>query len=341
MKTSQIKKFCILFCLLLCLSGISAAAGSKENEPARIFWPPPPASPRIFFVKNIPDHSVRNPSFWSRVGNLFSGKGRWSLNRPMDIDVAEDGALYIADTGQGEVIVYHPKTQRLKRIKQINKKESLIAPIDVAISEGILFICDVELKKVFALDAKGKVLFVLGEKEGILRPMGLFAKDHKLYIVDTAGSKIIVVDFQGKVLLTFGGPGKGDGQFNHPTYICVGRDHKIYVSDTLNFRIQIFDPSGAYIKSIGKAGDGTGSFTRPKGLASDSFGHIYVVDAVFDNVQIFDENKNFLLNFGTGGSSDGEFWLPAGVDIDKENFIYIADSYNQRISVFQYAGGDE
>jgi len=316
-------------------------AKDTQDELSGLFWPPPPAEPRIFFVKNISgyeDMGIKK-SIFGHIKDLLFGKKRYSFFRPMALAVGREGVLYIADTGSGTLCIYRPKKKLIESIREIDKQISLISPVGIGVSEdGLIFVADSYLGKVFAIDSKGVSHFILGEKEGILRPTGIFVKDEKLYVVDTESCQIFVFDLKGKGLFRFGKKGKGEGEFNSPTSIYVDTNDRILVSDTLNFRVQIFDSKGTFLKSIGSIGDSSGHFSRPKGVAVDSFGHIYVVDGMFDNIQIFDYRKNFLLSFGTAGDGQGEFWLPAGIAIDKDNYIYIADSYNQRISIFRYVG---
>ncbi len=312
-----------------------------KNETS-LFWPPPPAEPRIFFVRNISgykDFEIKR-SFWRKVKDFVAGRMEFKVSRPMAVAVGDDGTLCFTNTDIGAIYVYQPLEKRLDRITQVDRKINFISPVGIgAGSDGIIYIADSGLRKVFAINNKGAARFVLGQEDGILRPTGVFAGGHKLYVVDTESSKVFVFDEQGKPLLEFGRRGDGDGEFNFPTHIYADNTGKMYVSDTINARIQIFDAQGKFLNSIGKAGDGSGHFSRPKGVVVDSYGHIYVADALFDNIQIFDDENNFLMNFGEAGNSDGEFWLPAGLAIDKNNYLYVADSYNHRISVFHYTGG--
>ena len=305
---------------------------------ANLFWPPPPAEPRIFFVKNISDRKDMGikESVWGHLRNFFFGGKYDALSRPMAVAVGEDGTMYIADAGIAAIFIYQPKEKNLKRIEQIDKKIDLVSPVGIAVSKGLIFVADSYLKKVFAITAQGTSRFALGEEQGIGRPTGLYSYEDRLYIVDTQGCQIFVFDSRGRLIFKFGKKGAAEGEFNLPTNIFVDRQKRIYVSDTLNSRVQVFDSTGKFLKAIGSAGDSSGFFSRPKGAAVDSLGHIYITDAMFDNIQIFDDQKNFLLGFGKAGHDEGEFWLPAGITIDQDDNIYVADSYNQRISIFHY-----
>ncbi len=334
-----------IYCLLFLAGGITPNSFSQmtTEKESHLFWPAPPASPRIYFIKNIsgsPDLNIKKGAL-ERIKEIFTGRRESFFARPMALAVDRDEVLYVADAGAGKIFVYQPDKKKLKSLARVDKIINFVSPVGIGVSsEGTIFVSDSSLGQVLAINEKGELKFSLGEKEGIQRPTGLFVKGERVYVVDTDGCQIFVFDVNGKLLLKFGKKGDGNGEFNYPTHIFVGDENLIYVSDTLNSRIQIFDLQGKFKKSIGSAGDSSGHFSRPKGVAVDSFGHIYVVDALFDNVQIFDYEGKYLMNFGERGSSQGEFWLPAGITIDKNNYIYVADSYNKRISVFRYAGGE-
>ncbi len=333
--------FLFLFMFLCFRLPLAFCSALTDNDAYNLFWPPPPAEPRIVFVRHISgyqDFGIKK-SFFHRVIGWFSGEKTWALQRPADVAIDKNQTLYITDAGAGRVHIYEPQKKRLSKISKVDKTTKLVSPVGVSVSEeGLIFIADSYLKKVFAINKKGESSFVLGEESGIHRPSGVFVRNQKLYVVDTESCQVLVFDTQGKPLFRFGERGKGSGSFNFPTYIYVDKTEKIYVTDTLNFRVQIFDASGKFLKSFGSLGDSSGYFSRPKGIAMDSYGHIYVIDSLFDNIQIFDYDKNFLLGFGGAGSDEGEFWLPIGMAIDKNNYIYVADSYNRRISIYHYLG---
>ncbi len=333
--------FCLFFLGLVVTFPSSGAARAEQEELSNLFWPAPPAQPRIFFVRNISsykDLGIKR-GLLGKLKDLLVGDRPFSFVRPMDIAVGKDATMYVADMGAAKVYIYNPGQKLFDVIARIDDATALVSPVGVAVSsDNRIFIADSFLGKVFAVDSKGKSHFQLGEKEGIFRPTGIFAAGQKLYVTDVAASQVVIFDLEGRRLASFGKKGKSQGEFNFPTHIFVDAQNRIYVTDAMNFRVQVFDENGRFVRSIGSAGDSSGHFSRPKGVAVDSHGHIYVADALFDNVQVFDLEEKFLLGFGEAGTGDGEFWLPTGVTTDEEDNIYVADSYNRRVSVYRYVG---
>ena len=58
---------------------------------------------------------------------------------------------------------------------------------------------------------------------------------------------ITVFSPDGRLVKTWGGPGKGPGEFALPHFIGVDRHGMVYVCDRENSRVQIFDGDGNYV----------------------------------------------------------------------------------------------
>ncbi len=306
-------------------------------------WPQSPERPRIRFVKAVarPADLGIQPSFWQRVGEFFAGAEEEWFVRPMG--VATDGPMiYVADPGTQALWALDPGAGKFRRIREAGESR-LISPVAVAVGrKGRLYLADSYLAKVFVYDAEGALTRTLVHPE-FRRPAGLAydATRDRLYVADSGAHRIWVFAGDGRPIGAFGQRGTGDGEFNFPTHLAVGRDGTLYVTDALNFRLQMFNADGSFAGQIGRHGDTSGDFAGPKGVALDSEEHIFVVDALFDGVQIFDRRGRYLLTFGERGIGPGQFWLPGGLFIDDRDQVYVADSYNQRIQIFQYlAGGD-
>jgi sugar lactone lactonase YvrE len=300
-------------------------------------WPPPPAEPRVVYVRQIsesPDIGVRPPSL-TRFANWITGvsNSRQKLDRPFGLSLDEAGNLLVADTGSATVNyldLAHKKWQSWSSVGDTR----LLSPVAVVRRGPTFFVADSGLGKVIAFDEKGKVQFAITNE--LERPAGLALLDNHLLIADSQRHQIVVCGLDGKHQFTFGKRGTGPGEFNFPTHISVDGQRRIYVTDSLNCRIQIFDADGHFLRAFGSAGDGPGCFSRPKGVAVDGDGHVYVVDGVFNNVQIFDEQGRLLLDWGGAGSAAGEFCLPNAIVINAKNEIFVADAFNHRIQMFRY-----
>ncbi len=336
-------RFSVIVIMAVMFFSLSIESGYSTNEESPLFWPSPPARMRIAFVKSIYSESDMGvkPGFFKKLKSMLLGEEKNVLNKPIAITIDKHKTIYICDSGVPAVHVFIQEEKKYKKIIVINK-ETLLSPVGIAVSgNGLVFIADSKLNKVFCIDENGRYKFTIGQNKEFARPTGLAISKDRLYIVDTLAHSVLIYGLDGKFIQKFGGRGKEAAAFNFPTSITVDNQGRVYVVDTLNFRVQVFDENNTYLYSIGQPGDSSGSFSRPKGAAVDSFGHIYITDGVFDNIQIFNQKGEFLLSFGQSGQGDGEFWILSGIAIDKENCIYVADSYNQRIQIFRYVGKND
>ena len=325
-----------VFPFLACWLGFALLTNAAETKPPLV-WPPPPAAPRIIFVRQISgpqDIGVRPPSL-VRFANWLTGvsNSRQKLDRPFGLALDGEENLLVTDTAAGSVSYLDLSRKKWRHWSTIGDLR-LLSPVAAVRHGPIFFVADSALGEVIAFDEKGKVQFVITNE--LERPSGLALLGDQLLIADAQRHQIVVCDLRGKMISKFGQRGRGPGEFNFPTHVSVDRQHRIYVTDSLNSRIQVFDADGHFLRAFGSAGDGPGRFSRPKGVAVDGDGHIYVVDGVFNNVQIFDDQNRLLLDFGEPGAAAGQFCLPNTIVINSKNEIYVADAFNHRLQMFRY-----
>ena len=77
----------------------------------------------------------------------------------------------------------------------------------------------------------------------LARPIALAVDKDRLYIADALDCAVKVFSTGGRFLGSFGRKGKGPGELNFPSGVCVAGD-KVAVADKLNFRVQKFDREG-------------------------------------------------------------------------------------------------
>jgi len=306
-----------------------------------LVWPAPPDAPRIAFVQHITgpaDVGIRASAGRRALRWIFgSNKADESLVKPFGVALDENDNLCVTDTGVNAVAFYDRAKKTWQRWDRAGTHR-FVAPVAIAKRNGTLFVADSGRSAVVAFAESGKLLFTI--TNGLERPAGVVIGREYLYVADSAQHAILVFNLRGEPVSRFGRRGAGEGEFNYPTHLAVGRDGNLFVTDSMNARVQVFDAGGEFQTQFGSAGDQPGHFGRPKGLAVDPHGHVYVIDGLFDAVQIFDRGGRLLLNFGGSGAQPGEFWLANGIAIGRNNEIYIADAYNQRVQVFRYIGGE-
>src|SRR6185503_12896529 len=74
----------------------------------------------------------------------------------------------------------------------------------------------------------------------------------------------------GMFLTTWGTPGSGNGQFDHPIGVATDASGNVYVGEGLfGGRIQKFDANGGFLTTWGSAGQGDGQFNGIHAVATD------------------------------------------------------------------------
>ena len=338
-------RFTIFVVLMLaCACGAPIAVTTHAEDPrtpaVERVWPAAPAPARIRYVRSFAqpgDLGIRKSLYHRLVDSLAGERDEDRFVRPTGV-VEREGIVYVADPDAQAIWIVDAAHGRFTRVESAGEL-ALVSPVAVCLGpEGHVFVADTGLKKVLLLDREGHLVRE-GVPGGIERPAGVAFDPgtRRLYVADSALDRIFVYGADGASLGAWGGPGTGDGEFNHPTHVSVERDGTVLVTDALNFRIQAFDATGKLAWKFGRHGDGSGDFAAPKGVASDAQGHVYVVDALFDTVQIFDREGILLLAFGDKGSGPGNLSLPGGLFVTEAGRIYVADGYNHRIDVFDTA----
>jgi len=331
----------LLAALLAGALGSCATTPLVVSEPpaAATIWPPAPNEPRIAFVQNLrgPHDVGQKPSVLRSFANWISGDTGENLNlhKPFAVALDEHGNLCLTDMDDHLVCYADLARKQWRRYEGIGKTK-FASPVAVARHNGIFYVADSELAKVFAFRDDGQAVFEISAQ--LKRPVGLALAGGLLYVVDAQTHSIFAFTLDGKFQFQFGKRGTGPGEFNFPTCAAADGQGHLIVTDTMNCRVQIFDLRGNFQSQFGSNGNTSGHFARPKGVAVDAAGHIYVVDAIFDNFQIFDAAGRLLLNVGEGGDGPGGFGLPNGIAIGADNRIYVADSFNHRVQVFKYIG---
>ena len=326
------------------LTGLLASCATPSRPAAQPpiaprVWPPAPNAPRVSFIGYL--HGPRDigatPSKFRSFANWLTGDTgeNLDLRKPFAVALDETGNLCVTDTDNNLVCYADFVRKKWHRYDGVGKTK-FVSPVAVARHNGIFYVADSGLAKVFAFRDDGKPVFEINAP--LKRPVGLAIAGGALYVVDSQTHCVFVFGLDGKFRFAIGRRGEGLGEFNYPT--CAAPDNRghLLVSDTMNSRVEIFDLNGNFLSQFGSNGDTSGHFSRPKGIAADAAGQIYVVDAMFDNFQIFDSAGGLLLNVGESGGDSGEFALPNGIAIGPDGHIFVADAFNHRVQIFKYIG---
>ena len=305
-----------VFCLVV-------GCGAPARKPqAPVFFPPPPAPPRIQFLTALSGlRDIEEQSAFNRfvVGEIPDVK----LDKPYGVAI-HDGKIYVCDTN-ATVLVFDLQNKTFRPLKGALGLGKLNQPVNISIErDGTKYVADPVRGQVVAFDKNEEYLRAYGEP-GSWRPVDAVALEDRLYVADVDHGLVKVFDKQsGEMVKTIGDKGAPSERLDRPTNLAFDRDGYLYVADVGRFQVVKFDRDGHFKMTFGKPGDNLGHFARPKGVAVDHDGRLYAVDASFNNVQIFNNDGRLLMFFGDPGNKPGGLTLPAKVAIDYDNLAYFA-----------------
>ena len=204
-----------------------------------------------------------------------------TLNDPSGIWVTEDDIKYVADMKRKQIVVFDRDN---KFLKAYGGKELFDKPVDVAVYENTVYVCDMDKHRIFVLDkTTGKVKWTIGKigsKEGQLYKPTHVVVDQlgNIYVNDAFNYRVQKFDPKGNFVKSFGFLGDAFGAFARPKGVATDREGHIFVADAAFENVQIFD----------------------------------------------DRTAKLLLFFGGAGAVPGSMYLPAGVHIDYTNVGYFS-----------------
>ena len=205
-------------------------------------------------------------------------------------------------------------------------------------AQGNIWATDTVAHIVVKMTAEGRILMVLGVKgratdwhqAGHLRCFNepndiAFGPKGEIYVAQGHGkgeSRVIKFDGDGNFLTTWGGEGKGPGEFNQPHAVIVDRAGLVYIADRSNQRIQVFDAEGKFLRE--KQHPGT-----PCGLCwcSDQQ-HIMMAHGHTGRIMKLDRDLNLLAATGGQGKGPNRYGEAHYLTLDAQDNIYVADTLN-------------
>jgi sugar lactone lactonase YvrE len=308
--------------------GLLAGCATNPTVTSRqlIFYPPPPAAPRIQFLVGF---SVEQDLGSAKVtfAELITEEKRVSdaIDKPYGI-VMRDSQVLVCDTATHAINIMDLSGQpRMQRFAPTGLAE-MRTPIGIAVdTDGTRYVADSGRQRILIYGPDEVLRAEIASDKDVMKPTGIAVKGNRLYVADLEGSCVHVYDKDGyKPLFTIPRNPKAEqpGKLFKPVNIALDNKGQLYVCDIASCEVQVYDTEGKHLRTIGSRGDSIGQFVRPKGIAVDSAGRVFVVDAATQVCQIFDANGKLLLFFGEPNNTAGSLALPAGICVGEQNVAF-------------------
>ena len=262
---------------------------------------------------------------------------------PSGLEVAPNGDLVVANTGDNSVIRYTSAGTELWRIGTHGSgTNQFLNPRDVAVdSQGRVYVADTRNSRIVVLGANGSWLTTFNGPTGdkISWPMGLTITDDVVYVADAGKKKARAFDLNGTQLNVW----TGTGACNFPDLRDVDADSagNVYIANYKQNNIAVMAPNGTCIRTFGTNGTAANQFKTPYGVrvANDPVTGqelVYVADGNNNAVKVWTKTGTFVDAFGSTGTppSTGTFAELRRVAVAADGDVWAADLWGWRIERF-------
>ncbi|MFZ0668066.1 MAG: putative Ig domain-containing protein, partial [Acidimicrobiales bacterium] len=227
------------------------------------------------------------------------------LSDPAGLAVDKKGDLFIADTGNNQVVEVPSGGGA-----QTTVGSGLDAPKSVAVDKhGDVFIADTGNNQVVEVPSGGGAQTTVGS--GLDAPQGV-AVDKKgdVFIADTGNNQVVEVPAGGGAQTTVG------SGFKNPEGVAVDENGDVFVADTGNNQLVEVPGDGGPQTTVVSSGDNV----TPAAVSVDAEGDLFFTDIKnkqVDEIPVFTDNVANL--------TDDAGFLPGGVAADAEGNVFISN----------------
>ncbi|NLF95801.1 MAG: 6-bladed beta-propeller [Candidatus Riflebacteria bacterium] len=273
----------------------------------------------------------------------YAGSFVGALDEPYNLFVADDGSLYVADTGNGRIQKIDRNTgNAVVTGSQGSGDGQFTDPLALIVSDEDFFVADSGNSRiqVIGLDGvfKQKIVPDTDELNTFFTRLAVDRENELIYALDSEDCSIAVFDLFGNFRQRIGSRGSGSGQLLDPAGMAIDDEGNIAVVDTGNARVVVFSPEGQQLLVFGAYGTGPGQFRSPQRIAIDDAGKFWISDFENHRVVVFSPTGDYLLSLGSYGTGNGQFDGPNGLGFTADGSLYVGDSGNSRVQKFSPDG---
>jgi sugar lactone lactonase YvrE len=319
------KRISVLF---VCLVLVTPVLAQRPSDPALLV---PEAAPELDYAF-VPD-GIKLPE-GSKMGAAAA------------VAFDQRGHIYVLTRGAQAFFEFDPNGAFVRAFGDAMFTRSHGLKID---REGNLWATDVGAHTVVKLNPAGQVLLTIGTKgqagewneaagsKLLNQPNDIaIAPNGDVFVAQghTPGARgdarVLKFDKDGRFITSWGGKGKGPGQFDVAHGITFDPKGLLWVMDRENQRIQVFDTNGTFVRE-----------QKYKGLpcsvtfvSGSGAGEAFMVNGFAGQLLRLDASGKVLAAVGKPGTAPGEFGEAHFVAVSPRGDVYIADSVNGQLMKF-------
>jgi streptogramin lyase len=223
--------------------------------------------------------------------NELKDSGPGALRSPAGISVSSDDVKYVADMKRQQIVVFDADNNF---VRAYGNKELFEKPVDVAVHENRIYVCDMPGNQIVVLDKDSgeplQHIGTIGSAAGQLYKPTHIKVDGRgnLFVTDAFNFRVQQFDVEGKAVRVFGFHGDQVGGMARPKGLDIDREGHLYIADAASEYTQIFNEKAQLLLFFGGPGNGPGNMYLPAGIHID-----------YDNVEFFNKfaAKGFKLKY--------------------------------------------
>jgi DNA-binding beta-propeller fold protein YncE len=249
------------------------------------------SSPGKIYITDRENNKIIIVDLGANSFKRLADNGPGALAAPSGIWVSQDGVKYVADMKRQQIVVFDANNNF---VRAYGNKELFEKPVDVAVHDNHVFVCDMPKNQVVVLDKdSGEKVFLIGkggtETGQLYKPTHITVDSQgNLFVTDAFNFRIQQFDPEGKFVKVFGFHGDQVGGMARPKGLDVDREGHLYIVDAASEHVQIFNEQAQLLLFFGGPGVGPGNLYLPAGIHVD-----------YDNVKFFNKfaDKDFKLKY--------------------------------------------
>lgn len=264
-----------------------------------------------------------------KVLQVIAGKPEVPLSTPIDVAVAPNGQIFVADAGNNGIQRFYPWGR--PRGFFGNGKIGFTYPNTVAVdANGRLYVGEFTAGRIRVFSPKGELKQTIDARTaGVpLQPLDLAVDaGGRLYVADRRGA-VYILNRKGELLHRIERVEAEPETFVYPNGIAVDDTGNIAVSDSGNRRVLLFGADGKLLKVIE-----SGQLSHPRGIGFWGEELILVADTFGNRLLAFDKEGKFIKSIKAENEPGLSYAVLSGLAVSGDR-VYVTDRNHNIVLVF-------